>query len=119
MEKWYREYVKNAAIEEAEAIIEDQLGNQIEHDRLVGKIARLFIDGGDAFDRTDFQFITFDPICELGHKNADILLFNTKQKTAILIEVKTGDKSSPISDLNDSRKAIESNIKYLQNFLNT
>jgi hypothetical protein len=118
VEKWYREQLNGPAVEEARVKIESWLSIHTEHDRLVGKIALLFIENGEIANKTNCQFITFDPLCELGGSNADILIFEPEEKIVLIIEVKIGDRN-PISDLKHSKKGIDDNLEYLQKIVNS
>jgi len=116
VENWYNEELKGSAVEEARKEIETQLEEHMEHDRLVGKIAFLFTEGEEIANKSSWRFITFDPLCELGKSNADILIFNFNKKIALIIEVKTGNKEQ-ISSIKKAKEVIDNNIDYLEKFI--
>jgi len=116
VEKWYREQMRGDAADESEIKIKTKLENQMEHDRIVGKIALLFTPDDYVSQNSNCHFISYDPLCELGGKNADILIFHPDTHTALIIEVKTGQRD-PISDFKKKREIIEKKRDYLEKML--
>lgn len=111
-----KEYLSNSKIEEEERnSFRTNLNIETYHDKILDVCASAFGPESE-LSKIGYQFVSCEPLVELGVKNFDVFIYSKNLKHAIFVECKTSSssRSKIISDAYEAKKEILKNKAYLE-----
>lgn len=111
-----KEYLNNPDFEEDERnTFRKNLDRETYHDKILDVCASAFGPESE-LSKVGYEFVSCEPLVELGVKSYDIFIYNKKLKHAIFVECKSSSSSRKkiISDAYEAKREINKNKRYLE-----